>query len=132
VFDADSYLDAPTMIELVRRMEKSPETGLIQTIPRLVGGKTLFARWQQFAASAYGPFLGAGIGWWGQNEGNFWGHNAIIRVRAFAESAGLPAMPGGAPFGGAILSHDFVEAALLRKAGWRVEIASDLEGSWEE
>ena len=132
VFDADSYLDAAAMIELVRRMEKSPETGLIQTIPRLVGGKTLFARWQQFAASAYGPFLGAGIGWWGQNEGNFWGHNAIIRMRAFAQSAGLPVMPGGAPFGGAILSHDFVEAALLRKAGWRVEIASDLEGSWEE
>lgn len=132
VFDADSYLDASTMIELVRRMERSPETGLIQTIPRLVGGKTLFARWQQFAASAYGPFLGAGIGWWGQNEGNFWGHNAIIRVRAFAEAAGLPVMPGGTPFGGAILSHDFVEAALLRKAGWRVEIASDLEGSWEE
>ncbi|MCK5748479.1 MAG: glucans biosynthesis glucosyltransferase MdoH, partial [Oricola sp.] len=132
VFDADSYLDASTMIELVRRMERSPETGLIQTIPRLVGGKTLFARWQQFAASAYGPFLGAGIGWWGQNEGNFWGHNAIIRVRAFAEAAGLPVMPGGTPFGGAILSHDFVEAALLRKAGWRVEIASDLGGSWEE
>lgn len=132
VYDADSYLERATILELVRRMKAAPDAGLIQTIPRLVGAKTLFARWQQFAACAYGSFLGAGVGWWGQSEGNFWGHNAIIRLRAFAEAAGLPTMPGGPPFGGAILSHDFVEAALLRKAGWRVEIAADLGGSWEE
>ncbi len=132
IFDADSYMDADTLIELAKRMEENPETGLIQTVPRLIGGESLFARSQQFAASVYGPLLGRGISWWAQDEGNYWGHNAIIRLRAFAEAAGLPVMPGRAPFGGHILSHDFVEAALLRRAGWKVVIAPDLVGSYEE
>ncbi len=63
---------------------------------------------------------------------NFWGHNAIIRTRAFIESAGLPMLPGKPPFGGQILSHDFVEAALLNRAGWRVVMVPDLAGSYEE
>jgi membrane glycosyltransferase len=132
VFDADSYMEADTLLALVARMEADPEAGLIQTIPRLVQGQSLFARAQQFAAALYGPVLGSGVAWWAQNEGNFWGHNAIIRVRAFADAAGLPVLPGKAPFGGTIMSHDFIEAALLRKAGWKVVIAADLEGSYEE
>lgn len=132
VYDADSYMETSTLLELVRRLEASPQTGLIQTIPNLINARTIFARAQQFAANMYGPVLGAGVAWWAQDEGNFWGHNAIIRVKAFAEAAGLPAMSGKAPFGGDILSHDFVEAALLRRAGWRVKIAHDLGGSWEE
>ncbi|MEQ8935160.1 MAG: glucans biosynthesis glucosyltransferase MdoH [Amphiplicatus sp.] len=132
VYDADSYMDADSLLELAKRIEAAPDVGLIQTVPRLVGGETLFARVQQFAAGLYGPLLGAGVAWWAQDEGNFWGHNAIIRMRAFAESAGLPVIPGKAPFGGPILSHDFVEAALLRRAGWRVQIADDLGGSYEE
>lgn len=132
VFDADSVMETQTLLELVRRMQADPDAGLIQTVPRLVGARTLFARAQQFAARLYGPVLAAGYAWWAQNEGNFWGHNAIIRIRAFAEAAGLPSLPGSAPFGGAILSHDFVEAALLRRAGWTVQIANDLEGSYEE
>ncbi len=132
VYDADSYMDAGALLELARRMDAAPDVGLIQTVPRLVGGKTLFARVQQFAAALYGPLLGAGVAWWAQDEGNFWGHNAIIRMRAFAGAAGLPVIPGKAPFGGPILSHDFVEAALLRRAGWRVRIADDLGGSYEE
>ncbi|ADM09057.1 periplasmic glucans biosynthesis protein MdoH [Parvularcula bermudensis HTCC2503] len=132
VFDADSYMETDTLLELVRRMEAAPDVGLIQTIPQLVGGRTVFARSQQFAAALYGPILGAGVAWWAGNEGNYWGHNAIIRLSAFAESAGLPAFPGTPPFGGPILSHDFIEAALLRKAGWKVLIARDLGGSYEE
>ncbi|MEE4208252.1 MAG: glucans biosynthesis glucosyltransferase MdoH, partial [Parvularcula sp.] len=132
VFDADSYMEEETLLALVARMEADPQAGLIQTIPQLVEGETLFARAQQFAAALYGPVLGAGVAWWAQNEGNFWGHNAIIRVRAFAEAAGLPILPGRAPFGGAIMSHDFIEAALLRKAGWKVVIAPELSGSYEE
>lgn len=132
IFDADSYMEADTLVELARRMEAQPEVGLIQTIPKLIGGKSLFARAQQFAGSVYGPVLGRGISFWSQNEGNYWGHNAIIRTKAFADAAGLPVMPGRAPFGGHILSHDFVEAALLRRAGWKVRIAPDLGGSFEE
>ena len=132
VYDADSYMERETILKLVAAMQEAPHTGLIQTIPQLVGGETLFARCQQFAAALYGPILGHGIAWWAQKEGNFWGHNAIIRVRALAEAAGLPVMPGRAPFGGHILSHDFVEAALLRRAGWNVEIRPDIEGSYEQ
>ena len=132
VYDADSFMEADTILRLVDAMQASPKAGLIQTIPQLVGAETLFGRCQQFAAALYGPVLGHGIAWWAQKEGNFWGHNAIIRLRAMAEAAGLPEMPGQAPFGGTIMSHDFVEAALLRRAGWNVEVRPDISGSYEQ
>jgi membrane glycosyltransferase len=131
VLDADSLMEGATIIELVRRMESDPDAGLIQTVPRLRGGTTLVARLQQFAARVYGPVLASGLAWWTGREGNFWGHNAVIRSRAFMESCGLPVLSGGPPLGGPILSHDFVEAALLRRAGWSVRIADDLQGSYE-
>ena len=131
VLDADSLMEGATIIELVRRMENDPDAGLIQTVPRLHGGTTLVARLQQFASRVYGPVLASGLAWWTGREGNFWGHNAVIRTRAFMESCGLPELPGRPPLGGPILSHDFVEAALLRRAGWSVRIADDLHGSYE-
>jgi membrane glycosyltransferase len=131
VLDADSLMDGATIVELARRMERQPEVGLMQTVPRLHEGATPIAQLQQFAASVYGPVLAAGLAWWTGNEGNYWGHNAIIRCRAFMEAAGLPKLPGQPPLGGYILSHDFVEAALLRRAGWAVTIADDLQGSYE-
>ena len=112
-------------------MEEDPRTGLIQTVPRLVGGVTTFARLQQFAANVYGPVLAAGLAAWHGRNGNYWGHNAIVRTAAFAQAAGLPHLPGGPPLGGHILSHDFVEAALLRRAGWYVRLLPRLGGSWE-
>ena len=87
---------------------------------------------QQFSGRLYGPLIAAGIAWWHGTEGNYWGHNAIIRVRAFAQDAGLPDLPGRKPFGGHILSHDFVEAALMRRAGWAIRMAPTLGGSFEE
>ncbi len=132
VFDADSLMTPQSLIELVRRMEASPRTALIQTLPVIVNSRTLFARAQQFAMRSYGMLFGAGLAWWSGGAGNFWGHNAIIRTKAFAANAGLPDLPGKAPLGGPILSHDFIEAALLRRAGWRVEIASEIQGSYEE
>lgn len=132
VLDADSLMSASAMIELVRRMDEKPGTALIQTLTMIVNGQTLMARSQQFAVRAYGQIFGEGLAWWSGGAGNFWGHNAIIRTRAFAAHAGLPTLPGAGPLGGHILSHDFVEAALLRRAGWRVEIAPDIGGSFEE
>jgi membrane glycosyltransferase len=92
----------------------------------------MFARLQQFAARIYGPVIGAGLSVWSGRTGNYWGHNAIIRVRAFAESCGLPTLPGRPPLGGMILSHDFVEAALIRRAGWDVYMLPHIDGSYEE
>jgi len=132
VLDADSILSAETLLVMVREMAADPGLGLLQTVPRLAGGKTVFARLQQFAGRVYGPVVARGIASWQGDDGNYWGHNAIVRVRAFASSAGLPALPGRKPFGGAILSHDFVEAALLRRAGWAVRMLPTVGGSWEE
>lgn len=132
VLDADSLLSAEVIIRLANRMEATPSAGLIQTVPQLVGGLTLVARLQQFANRIYGQVVGSGMAGWANPEGNFWGHNAIIRRKAFMDAAGLPHLPGKAPFGGTIMSHDFVEAALLRRAGWDVIIADDLQGSYEE
>jgi membrane glycosyltransferase len=132
VLDADSVLTAETLVTLVREMQADDRLGLLQTVPRLCGGETLFARLQQFAGAVYGPIVARGMAAWQGNDGNYWGHNAIIRVRAFAGSAGLPELPGRKPFGGTILSHDFVEAALLRRAGWSIRMLPALDGSWEE
>ena len=132
VFDADSLMSASSLMQLVQRMDASPRTALIQTLPAIINAQTLFARTQQFAMRAYGQVFGAGLAWWSGGAGNFWGHNAIVRVRAFASHAGLPVLSGKGPLAGHILSHDFVEAAMLRRAGWRVEIAPDITGSYEE
>jgi len=132
VLDADSLMEPTSIVELARRIEADRDAGLVQTVPRLVHGKTVFARLHQFASRIYGPAIATGLAWWVGNEGNYWGHNAIIRRRAFTEAAGLPDLPGKPPFGGHILSHDFVEAALIRRAGWTVKIADDIQGSYEE
>jgi membrane glycosyltransferase len=132
ILDADSLMTGDTIVRLAAAMEAHPQVALIQTLPIVVNARTLFARLQQFAGRLYGPLIAAGIAWWHGSEGNYWGHNAIIRVRAFAQDAGLPELRGRKPFGGHILSHDFVEAALMRRGGWAIHMAPALGGSFEE
>ena len=132
VLDADSVMGIGVIRELARRMGGDPGLGLLQTIPRIVRARTLFGRLQQFANRCYGPVFAAGLGFWHGCEANYWGHNAIIRTRAFAQSAKLPLLSGKPPFGGPVMSHDFIEAALIRRAGWRVELAPDLVETYEE
>ena len=130
--DADSLMEGATIVRMAAAMERHPGVGLIQTLPVIVNGTTLFARMQQFAGRVYGPLIAQGITWWHGSEGNYWGHNAIIRTQAFAEQAGLPHLRGRKPFGGPILSHDFVEAALMRRGGWAIHMVPGLAGSFEE
>lgn len=131
VLDADSLMSANTLLALALAMEADPRAGLIQSVPRLIGGETLLQRLQQFACNTYGPPVAAGLAFWHRDQGNYWGHNAIIRSRAFASAAGLPDLPGRKPFGGHIMSHDFVEAVLLQRAGWGVHMMPALAGSYE-
>jgi membrane glycosyltransferase len=131
ILDADSIMSGALMVRLASIMAERPRTALIQTVPRLVGARTFFARLQQFAVAFYGPVIAAGFAAWHRESGNYWGHNAIIRTRAFAHAAGLPRLPGRPPLGGHIQSHDFVEAAYLRRAGWEVWMLPQLEGSYE-
>jgi membrane glycosyltransferase len=132
VLDADSLIDAPTLLRLVQVMQADPALGILQTAPQLIGARTFFGRLQQFAACVYGPVITRGLAAWSGDSCNYWGHNAIIRMRAFAENCGLPSLKGRKPFGGHVLSHDFVEAALMRRGGWKVRMATDCGGSWEE
>jgi membrane glycosyltransferase len=132
VLDADSLMTADTLVTLVRLMNDNPRVGLIQVPPTIVKAETLFGRLQQFASRLYGPVFTAGTALWHQGDGNYWGHNAIIRTSAFAGHCGLPILPGRKPFGGHVMSHDFVEAAMLRRAGWQVWMVPDLGGSYEQ
>jgi membrane glycosyltransferase len=132
VLDADSLMTGDVLVRLAAAMERRPEAGLIQTAPAAINGVTLFARLQQFASNAFGPLIAAGLDRWFGGDGSYWGHNAIVRTRAFIDHAGLPPLKGRKPFGGHILSHDFVEAALLRRAGWQIYMVPGLGGSYEE
>jgi membrane glycosyltransferase len=132
VLDADSTLAGETTLRLVQAMEDNPGVGLIQTAPTIVGAQTLFARVSQFSVRMYGRVAAAGWSWWTGAESTYWGHNAIVRVAAFAACARLPILPGEKPHGGDILSHDVVEGALLRRGGWAVHVTAALDGSCEE
>ncbi len=132
VFDADSVMTGNCLKRLVQLMEANPGAGIIQTAPRASGSETLYARIQQFATRAYGPLFTAGLHYWQLGESHYWGHNAILRVAPFMQHCSLGRLSGSGALSGEILSHDFVEAALMRRAGWSVWIAYDLEGSYEE
>ena len=132
VLDADSVMSGSCLSSLVRLMEANPGTGIIQTAPRASGRDTLYARIQQFSTRIYGPLFTAGLHYWQLGESHYWGHNAIIRLAPFMRHCALAPLPGSGGLSGDILSHDFVEAALMRRAGWAVWIAYDLPGSYEE
>jgi len=132
VLDADSLITGSAIVQLVRLMERNRRVGIIQGVPLLVNGETILARLQQFASRLYGPVAAAGLNAWQLGEGNYWGHNAIIRLAPFMRHCSLPELPPAGPFGGRILSHDYVEAALMRRAGWEVWLAPGLEGNYEE
>ncbi len=132
ILDADSLMEGETIIEMIRRMEVEPRLGLLQTLPKVIRARSIFGRTMQFSASFFSPVFCRGLAMMQGETGPFWGHNAIVRVRAFAESCGLPALRGKPPFGGYVMSHDYVEAALLARSGWTVRVDDDLEGSFEE
>jgi membrane glycosyltransferase len=132
VLDADSVMTGDCLVTLVRLMEANPNAGIIQTAPRAAGRDTLYARMQQFATRVYGPLFTAGLHFWQLGESHYWGHNAVIRVAPFMRHCALGRLRGRGGLSEEILSHDFVEAALMRRAGWAVWIAYDLPGSYEE
>jgi membrane glycosyltransferase len=132
VLDADSLMTGAAMTRLVGLMQASPGTGLIQTVSYAAGRDTLFARIQQFAVRLYAPLALRCLETWQGPEGSYWGHNAILRIQAFAENAQLPRLPGREPLGGEILCHDIVEGALMVRAGWEVRLLPEMGGTWEE
>jgi membrane glycosyltransferase len=132
VLDADSIMSGHALVTLAQMMDLHPEAGIIQALPTPAGRETLFARLIQFAARLNSLMLASGLAFWQLGEGNYWGHNAILRLKSFAAYCDLPTLPGKPPFGGDILSHDFAEAAFMRRAGLKVWLLTDLDGSFEE
>ncbi len=132
VLDADSTMRGDTLVALVRLMEQHPQAGIIQTLPQPYGHRTLHARVQQFASRVTGRLFALGMAYWQLGDSHYWGHNAIIRVAPFMQHCALATLPGRGALAGDILSHDFVEAALMRRAGYGVWLAPDLGGSWEQ
>ena len=132
VLDADSLMTGGAMRRLARLMEENPRVGLIQTVSYAAGRDTLFARIQQFAVRLYAPLSLRCLETWQGPDGSYWGHNAILRIEAFAHNAELPVLSGKPPLGGEILCHDIVEGALLRRAGWEVRLLPEMGGTWEE
>jgi len=132
VLDADSRFSADRLAALLARMDAQPGIGLIQSGIRLRPGTSRLAGMLRLSSRLCGPGFVRGTARWTGTEGNYWGHNALIRTAAFAGAAGLPKLSGRAPWGGPVLSHDFVEAAWLRRAGWEVEIDPETRGSFEE
>ena len=132
VLDADSLMSGAAMRRLIRLMERHDRVALIQTVSYATGRETLFARIQQFAVRLYAPLALRGLEFWQGGEGSYWGHNAILRVAPFRQHCTLPILSGRPPFGGEILCHDTVEAALLVRAGWEVRLLPEMDGTWEE
>lgn len=132
ILDADSLMEPESILEMERRMVGDPQIGLLQTLPKIIHAKSWFGRAIQFSASYFSPVFAGGVAALQGREGPFWGHNAMVRTRAFAQCCGLPELSGKPPFGGHILSHDYVEAALLARGGWTVRVDPDIEGSYEE
>jgi membrane glycosyltransferase len=126
VLDADSIMHGDTLVALVRLMEQHPRAGIVQTLPQGFGHGTVHARLQQFGNRVTGRLFALGMAYWQLGESHYWGHNAILRVAPFMRHCGLGPLPGRGGLAGEILSHDFVEAALMRRAGYEVWLAPHL------
>ncbi len=132
VLDADSVMSGDCLTSMVKLMEANPTAGIIQTATQAIGHVTLHARAQQFASRVTGRLFTLGMQFWQLGESHYWGHNAIIRVEPFMKHCALAPIKGTGGMSGGIMSHDFVEAALMRRAGYHVWLVSDLVGSYEQ
>jgi len=132
VLDADSVMSGDCLVKLVQLMEANPSAGILQTAPHVCGVTTVHARTQQFSGRVAGRLFTAGMQYWQLGESHYWGHNAIIRVAPFMQHCALAPIVGRGTLSGEILSHDFVEAALMRRAGYFVWLVHDLQGSYEQ
>lgn len=132
VLDADSVMSPEAMLRLVRIMEANPRIGILQTLVTALPSDSAFARVFQFGMRLGMRSWTLGAAWWQGDCGPYWGHNAIIRIKPFTEHCGLPVLAGRPPLGGHVLSHDQLEAVLMRRAGYEVRVLPDEGGSWEE
>lgn len=130
--DADSLMSAAALLRLVRVMQANPQLGILQTLVVGTPATSFFTRAFQFGMRQGMRTYTTGAAWWQGDCGPFWGHNAAIRMIPYRDHCHLPKLSGEPPLGGDILSHDQVEAVLMRRAGWEVRVLSEEGGSWEQ
>ena len=127
VLDADSEMSAAAVLRLVRAMQAEPRLGIVQHLTVGRPAASAFPRLFQFGMRAGMRSWATGQAWWQDEDGPYWGHNAIVRIAPFRQHCRLEKLPNGR----AILSHDQVEAARLAAAGWTVRVLADETGSAE-
>jgi len=130
--DADSLMAGDQIVRLVRMMQAHPKIGILQSLVVGMPSASAFARIFQFGMRHGMRAYTMGQAWWVGDCGPFWGHNALVRIKPFHEECDLPILPGSPPLGGHVLSHDQVEATLMRRAGYEVRVLPEERGSWEE
>lgn len=130
--DADSLMTGSAVVSLVRIMQTYPRIGILQSLVVGMPSSSPFARIFQFGMRFGMRSYTMGQAWWVGDCGPFWGHNAVLRIKPFVDSCDLPVIAGGPPFGGHVLSHDQVEATLMRRAGYEVRVMPFEGGSYEE
>lgn len=130
--DADSAMEAATVFRLIRVMQASPEIGMVQSLVTGLPSRSFFTRAFQFGMRHGMRSFTLGSAWWQGDCGPNWGHNVLIRTQPFRMHCMLPVLPGRGPLSGAILSHDQLEAALIRRAGFEVRVMAEESGSFEE
>jgi len=130
--DADSLMSGETIVRMVRIMQAHPQLGILQSLVVGMPSASAFARIFQFGMRHGMRSYTMGQAWWAGDCGPFWGHNALVRITPFARQCHLPILPGKPPLGGHVMSHDQVEATLMRRAGYEVRVLPEECGSWEE
>jgi membrane glycosyltransferase len=130
--DADSLMAGDQIVRLVRMMQAYPKIGILQSLVVGMPSSSAFARIFQFGMRHGMRSYTMGQAWWVGDCGPFWGHNALVRIKPFHDECHLPILPGKPPLGGHVLSHDQVEATLMRRAGYEVRVLPEERGSWEE
>ncbi len=130
--DADSLMAGEQIVRLARMMQAYPRIGILQSLVVGMPSRSAFARIFQFGMRHGMRSYTMGQAWWVGDCGPFWGHNALVRIKPFHEQCDLPILPGSPPLGGHVLSHDQVEATLMRRAGYEVRVLPEERGSWEE
>lgn len=131
--DTDSVMAADAMLRLVRIMQVDPNLGILQGLVVGLPSTSAFARTFQFGMRLGMRSYTTGSAWWQGDCGPYWGHNAILRLAPFIAHCKLPVSERGGVLGGHILSHDQIEAVLMRRAGWEVRALPDeAVGGWEE
>ncbi len=130
--DADSFMTADAVLRLVRVMQADPKLGILQGLVVGLPSTSAFARLFQFGMRLGMRSYTIGSAWWQGDCGPYWGHNAVLRLEPFIAHCQLPVLSENAMAGGHILSHDQLEAALMRAAGYDVRVLPEEELGWEE